>query len=139
MARAAQPALSGILVDHNIEGQALVLWGVMNATGWSDLLPVRLLRFTDVGLPHSSSDRMVWRFVQARHMLLLTDNRRNKEADALEQTIREENTAMSLPVLTIGNVRRLNEGRYREQCVLRLLEIVIDLDIYRGVGRLFIP
>lgn len=46
-----------------------MLWGVMNATGWSDLLPVRLLRFRDVRLPFSSSDRVVWRFVQARHML----------------------------------------------------------------------
>ncbi len=72
-------------------------------------------------------------------MLLLTDNRSMKEQDSLEQTIREENTPTSLPVLTIGSVDRLDERVYRERCVERLLEIGLNLDDYLGTGRIFIP
>ena len=59
--------------------------------------------------------------------------------DSLEQTIREENTTISLPVLTIGDFDRITERAYREDCAARLLEIAVYLDDYRGVGRLFIP
>jgi hypothetical protein len=34
----------------------------------------------------------------------------------LEQTLREENTPTSLPILTIGSVNRLDEREYREEC-----------------------
>ena len=128
-----------ILVDHNIEGQAIILWGAISAEGWLELLPLRLVTFAQVGLPPDSSDREVWRFAQSNGMILLTSNRRMKEADALEQTIREENTAASLPVLTIGNVKRTVEKSYRERCAARLLEIALDLESYLGAGRIFIP
>jgi len=128
-----------ILADHNVEGHALILWGAIGATGWLEILPLRLLRLRDLGLPEDSTDRAVWRFAQANQMLLLTDNRNLDDADSLEQTIRDENTASSFPVITIGNVERLVERRYREACVERLLEIIVYLDDYLGVGRLFIP
>jgi hypothetical protein len=48
-------------------------------------------------------------------------------------------TANSFPVLTIGSLARLDEADYREQCVERLIEIVLDIDNYKGAGRLFIP
>ncbi|MDQ2999592.1 MAG: ACP S-malonyltransferase, partial [Chloroflexota bacterium] len=64
-----------MLVDHNMEGQAILLWGVLAAEGWLDLVPLRLLTFRTVGLPFDSDDRTVWRFVQAQRVLLLTDNR----------------------------------------------------------------
>jgi hypothetical protein len=51
-----------ILVDHNLKGQALLLWGTLAAHGWFLLLPLRLLTFEDAGLPVNSSDREVWRF-----------------------------------------------------------------------------
>jgi hypothetical protein len=52
--------------------------------------------------------------------------------DSLEQTIREENTPVSLPVVTISDGRRMVEKTYRERCAVRLLEIVLDLDNYRA-------
>lgn len=64
-----------VLADHNIEGQAQLLWGTLSSADWLELVPMRLVRFDDVGLPFDSSDRDVWRFVQAHSMLLLTDNR----------------------------------------------------------------
>jgi hypothetical protein len=53
--------------------------------------------------------------------------------------MREENTENSFPVLTIGNLDRLSEADYRERCVERLIEIVVEIDNYKGAGRLFIP
>ena len=52
----------------------------------------------------------------------------------------EENTANSLSVITIGNPDRLlSESNYREKCVERLIEIIINIDIYLGSRRIFIP
>ncbi|MDQ3007908.1 MAG: hypothetical protein M3R47_21320 [Chloroflexota bacterium] len=55
------------------------------------------------------------------------------------QVIREENTPMSLPIITVARVNRLDERTYREQCSSRRIEIMLDIDRYLGVGRIFIP
>jgi hypothetical protein len=128
-----------ILVDHNIEGQAILLWGTLTASGWLELLPLRLVTLAQVGLPYDSSDREMWRFAQDNGMILLTANRRMDGEDSLEQIIREENTTTSLPVLTIGNAERMVERTYRERCAIRLLEVGLDLENYLGAGRIFIP
>ena len=41
-----------ILADRDVEGQAFLLWGTLSATGWLELLPMRLVRF--VRAIHSS-------------------------------------------------------------------------------------
>jgi hypothetical protein len=128
-----------VLVDHNMEGQAVLIWGNLAAEGWLELLPLRLVTLADIGLPLHSDDRTVWRYAQAHAMVLLTGNRRMRGVHSLEQTIREENTASALPVLTIGTVDRIDEREYRELCAQRLLEIMIGIDDYRGAGRIFIP
>ncbi len=81
----------GILVDHNIEGQAALLWSALLAEGWLDLIPLRLVRFADAGIAHNSPDRVVWRAAQDQHLLLLTANRNMQGEDSLERTIREDN------------------------------------------------
>jgi predicted nuclease of predicted toxin-antitoxin system len=128
-----------ILVDHNIEGQALTLWGTLVAEGWLELFSVELVSFANVGLPVDSDDREVWRFAQANRMILLTNNRNMKGDDSLGQILREENTLTSLPVITIGSPKRLSAKEYRSQCVSRLAEILLDLDNYLGTARIFIP
>jgi hypothetical protein len=128
-----------LLADHDVEGQVILLWGTLAAEGWLSLLPLQLVTFKDVGLPYDSHDRAVWRFSQARQMILITGNRSMQEPDSLEQTIREENTPSSLPVVTIATVSRLDERPYRERCARRLVEIVIYKERYLGAGRLFIP
>jgi hypothetical protein len=52
------------LIDHNIEGQALMLFGSLTTGGWLDILPIRFVSFDEAQLPIESSDRMVWRFTQ---------------------------------------------------------------------------
>ena len=131
--------MNTILVDHDIEGQVLALWGFLAAEGWLELYPLRLVTFNQVGLPVDSDDRIVWRFAQAQGLLLLTHNRNMNSEDSLEHTIREENTLTSLPVITIGRVARLRESVYRERCAVRLVEIGLEIEHYLGAGRLFIP
>lgn len=74
-----------------------------------------------------------------RSTILLTANRNAKGEDSLEEVMREENSPTSLPIITIGNPDRVYEYQYREHCIERLVEIILDLPDYMGVGRLFIP
>lgn len=128
------------LVDHNLEGHALLLSGNIASLGWLDLLPIRFITFEEIELSVTSDDRAVWRFAQANQMILLTANRSMKGENSLEQVMREENTSTSLPVVTIGDANRvLTDPDYRNRCVDRLIEIVFDMDDYRGSRRLFIP
>jgi hypothetical protein len=127
------------LIDHNIEGQSLMLFGSITSEGWLETLPIRFISFDEVELPITSSDRVVWRFAQENQMILLTANRSMKGEDSLEQVIREECLPTSLPVVTLANVARIIEREYREECVDRLIEIALYLENYLGVSRLFIP
>jgi hypothetical protein len=127
------------LIDHNIEGQSLMLFGSITSEGWLETLPIRFISFDEVELPITSSDRVVWRFAQENQMILLTANRSMKGEDSLEQVIREECLPTSLPVVTFANVDRIIEREYREECVDRLIEIALYLENYLGVSRLFIP
>ncbi len=129
-----------LLADHNLEGHARLLFGTLQAMGWADLLDLRLATFAETGLAQDSTDREVWRRVQDRDMLLLTDNRNNEGPDSLEQTLRDEQSPASVPVLTVGNAERLMADRhYRHACAERLAEILVDLERYVGTPRLFIP
>lgn len=101
--------MTTILVDCNMEGQARLLWSTIADEGWLELAPLRLVTFADVGLPANSPDRVVWRLTQARRLLLLTNNRNARGEDSLGQVIREETTATSLPVLTIGRMEHIAE------------------------------
>ena len=128
-----------VLADYNLNRQAILISGSLVAGGWLDLAPIRLVTFEGIGLTANSNDRVVWRFAQTNGMLLLTANRNAKGEDSLEQVMREENQPTSFPIITIADPDRVNESDYRERCVERLVEIVIDIQDYMGAGRLFIP
>jgi hypothetical protein len=127
------------LVDYNLDGYALIFLGILAKEGWLEFASVQFVTFREVGLDMDSNDRTVWRYAQEHQMMILTANRNMKGADSLEQVIREENTENSFPVITIGSLDCLSEADYRQRCAERLIEIVVDLENYRGVGRLFIP
>jgi len=129
-----------ILVDHNLRGHSVLLAGRLAASGWLELISIRFILFEEVGLEVSSSDRVVWQCAQANEMILLTANRSMKGKDSLEEVIRQESTPISLPVITIGNIDRLLvEPEYRDRCVNRLVDIIVDIEDYRGSRRIFIP
>ena len=127
------------LLDHHLKKQGILLWATMGGEGWLKLLEIPMLTFGDVGLPINSSDRSVWRFAQEKQLILLTGNRNSEGEDSLEQTIRNENTPSSLPVVTVSVVSRMEERAYREQCAERLVEIVLNIENYLGIGRVYIP
>ncbi|MBP8002884.1 MAG: DUF5615 family PIN-like protein, partial [Chloroflexi bacterium] len=95
--------------------------------------------FARVGLATNATDRAVWRFAQAHQMILLTNNRNMKGSHSLEMTLREENGLDSLPILTIGNVDRLAERAYREQCADAIVETILFIANHKGRGRVYIP
>jgi len=127
------------LVDYNLDGYAFVFLGILVKLGWLEFISIRFVTFREVGLSMESSDRTVWRYAQENQMLILTANRNMKGEDSLEEVMREENTVDSFPVLTISDFYRLDDCDYRERCIERLIEIVLDIDNYMGSGRLFIP
>jgi hypothetical protein len=128
------------LIDHNLKGHALVLFGAIASQCWLDVLPIQFVNFVEVDLAINSNDRVVWRLAQEKQMILLTANRSMKGRDSLEQVMREESTSNSLPVVTIANADRLlNDVDYRGRCVESLIEITLDIDSYRGARRIFIP
>ena len=128
------------LIDHNLKGHALIFFGVIASQGWLDVVPIQFVTFDDIDLSNDSDDRIVWRLAQEKQMILLTTNRSMKGKDSLEQVMREENTSESLPVVTVSNADRLlNDSEYRGRCVESLIEIVLDIDTYRGARRIFIP
>ena len=128
------------LIDHNLKGHALIFLGAIASQGWLELVRIRFVTFVELDLPTDSDDRMVWRLAQENQMILLTANRSMKGKDSLEQVMREESISVSLPVITISNADRLfNDSEYRGRCVEKLIEIVLDIDSYRGARRIFIP
>lgn len=129
-----------ILVDHNLGGHAILLAGSILSGGWLDWVLIRFITFDEIGLPINSDDRVVWQLAQSNNMILLTANRSMKGENSLEQVMREEMTSTSLPVITISDADRLfNDSQYRQRCAVRLAEIVLDINDYMGVSRLFIP
>ncbi|MBN3873282.1 ACP S-malonyltransferase [Nostoc sp. JL33] len=128
------------LVDYNLQKYAAILLGKIANDGWLDLIPLSFIFFQDIELPTDSNDRVVWQLAQQNRVILLTANRNMKGEDSLEQVIREDNTPDSLPVITIGNLDRFSkEASYRSRCADRIIEIVLDIENYIGVGRIFIP
>ena len=118
----------------------MLLSGSILIGGWLDWVSIRFITFDEMRLPVNSDDRVVWQLAQSNQMILLTANRSMKGEKSLEQVMREEITSTSLPVITISDADRLlHDPEYRERCATRLVEIVLDIDGYRGVSRLFIP
>jgi hypothetical protein len=71
--------------------------------------------------------------------LLITGNRASGEG-SLDHTIAEQAGPASLPVLTIGDPRRvIRDPVYARACALSLLDFVERIETLRGTGRLFIP
>ena len=96
--------------------------------------------FRDLSLPLNAPDALIWRTCQAHQLILLTGNRNADGADSLEATLRTHNTSASLPVLTIADTEQLLRSRdYADRVVGQMLEYLLDIEQYRGTGRLFLP
>jgi len=128
-----------ILIDHNIEGFAPLLLGVLAKEGWVELLQLTFVYFSETALPVDSDDITVWRYAQSAGALLLTSNRNRQDDTSLQATIERENHPVALPVITLSHPEHLWVPAYRQQVALKIAEIIIYLEHYRGTGRLYVP
>jgi hypothetical protein len=128
-----------ILLDHDIEGHAKYLQAGLKETGWDHDLTIEFVRLHDLALPEDASDQDIWRFAQHHRLLLLTSNRNQENETSLQATIDRENTPEAMPVLTLPQTNRLLISDYRQQATHKLVEIILYLENYLGVGRIYPP
>jgi hypothetical protein len=135
--------MAGILADVDIEGHVAILLRLLHREPWRELwlaMDVPAYDFQRLGLPREAPDAAVWRLCQAQDIVLVTGNRNAEEPDSLEVTIRAENHARCLPVLTLADPKAVLADRwYAERVASRLLDVFYDLENLRGTGRLFLP
>jgi hypothetical protein len=131
-----------ILTDNDVVGAVRAFRRILESPEWVDLtatLELQFLEMKDVELPPDAPDVAVWRRSQEVGALLITGNRSSGE-ESLEQTIAEHAGPESLPILTIGDPRRvIRDPAYVRECALSLLDFVERIETLRGTGRLFIP
>jgi hypothetical protein len=135
--------MPGIMSDNDVKGFFRVLMSICNSDPWRDIwqeLQFDVFSFEDFGLAEDATDAQVWRVCQAESVVLITGNRNADDSESLEVTIREHNNDRCLPVLTLADADRVGRDRvYAEMVVERLLETLMDLDVVRGAGRLYMP
>jgi hypothetical protein len=128
-----------ILLDHDIEGYAVFLEAGLQETGWDRYLTIEFLRLRDLNLSDDHSDQEIWRRAQGDRLLLITHNRNRDDEVSLQATIEKETRPDSLPVLTIPSIEKLVRADYRQQAAHKLVEVILYLENYLGVGRVYIP
>lgn len=132
-----------ILADHDVEGHLSYVRVYLEGGPWSEFwadLDVSVHSFGEFGLSQATPDAEVWRVCQERQLILFTGNRNMESDDSLEATIRKYGTVGSLPVCTVADALRvLSDNLYMERVAVKLIETLMDLDRYRGTGRVYLP
>jgi hypothetical protein len=135
--------MKGILADNNLKGHVRVLLYILESEEWGEVwqsLDSAVTTFQDLGLPDNAADVEIWHKCQEGEIALLTANRNKTGPDSLESAIQKHNLPTSLPVFTIAEPEQVLQSRaYAERVVQRLLEYLVDIDNFRGTGRLFLP
>ena len=131
-----------ILTDNDVVGAVRVFRRILASSEWVGLtatLELAFIELQDVELSADAPDVAVWQRSQEVGAVLITGNRSSGEG-SLDQTIAEQGSPKSLPVLTIGDPRRvIRDPVYAWECALSLLDFVDRIETLRGTGRLFIP
>ncbi len=135
--------MRAILADKNNEGHVTAIVRRLERDPWDELwadMRLSVLTFSHLGLGEETPDVLVWRACQQQQALLITINRNAHGPDSLEETIRRHNTPLSLPVFTLANADRVLQDRdYLDRVAESLMEYLVDIDNYRGTGRLYLP
>jgi hypothetical protein len=135
--------MARVMADNDVQGQFADLLRFLKSSSWRDLfsdLGVVVETFESLRLSRGANDGEVWQKCQGEGVILFTGNRSGDGPDSLEMAIREHNQPHCLPVITLGNPRRFTEDRaYAERAADRLLIYLLDLEDYRGAGRLYVP
>ena len=132
-----------VLSDNDVRGAVSVLCLICESEDWVTLsreIDVQFRELEDMNLADNSTDREIWRFCQENNILLITGDRSENDGEhSLGQIIRRFGGSNSLPVVTIGDPKRIvNDRDYAESCAARLLDYLLDIDGLRGTGRLYL-
>ena len=98
-----------ILTDNDVIGAVRAVRRILESPEGVELpatLELEFIALKDVELPADAPDVTVWQRSQEVGALLITGNRSSGEG-SLDQTIAEYSGPESLPVLTIGDPRRV--------------------------------
>jgi hypothetical protein len=132
-----------IMSDNDVQGQVIRLVDICQTSPWLELwreLDCALCTFADFNLTRAATDAAIWHACQDNHVLLITGNRNADGAESLEATIRQHNVPECLPVLTLADPDRiLRDMPYAESVVAHLFDVLVDVDVLRGTGRLYLP
>jgi hypothetical protein len=132
----------GIMSDHNIEGHFRALVAIWKTDVWNDVwtqLHLAVESFASLEIPTNVSDAELWHVCQARELVLFTANRNDDGPDSLQATISRYNGETNLPVITIANPDQFNADRqYAAEVAERALEYLLEIENYRGTGRLYV-
>lgn len=131
-----------LMADADVEGHFQKIISVARGHYWNEMwrgLNVSVTSFAEQGLDRTISDQMLWRFTQANQIILVTGNRNHDTENSLEATILREGTLHSLPIITIADAGRIQEREYCDRAVEKLFEYLLDVDLVRGAGRIYIP
>ena len=135
--------VTGVLADVNIEGHVTRLLQLLQQAWRQEFWEYMALQtptFAEVGLEDRAPDDLVWRCCQERQLVLVTANRNADGETSLELTVRQFNTLQSLPVITLADPRRfLRDQEYADRAADSLLEYLLEIERYRGAGRLYVP
>jgi len=135
--------MRAILADVNVRGHMSALLTHLQGDRWRELwdsLNLSVETFAALGLALNASDRLLWHTCQEQEIVFVTGNRNHDGPESLEAAIRELNLPHSLPVFTLADTQRiLSSGAYADRVAERLLEYLLDIDNYRGTGRLYLP
>lgn len=135
--------MTEILADNDVQGQVALLMQILQGDPWrefSDHLTLTLRTFEDLRLSRDATDATLWRACQQRGVVLITGNRNSEGPDSLEATINGENSPDYLPVFTLAKPARiLKDHGYAQRAAEKLLEYLLDIELFRGVGRFYLP
>jgi hypothetical protein len=130
-----------VVSDHDVGGAVAVVERIIQSV-WSDYKKFLGLRFSslaDIGLRSDATDRRVWEACQLAGAVLITANRAANEG-GLESVIQDSGDENSLPVITLGDQRRILRDRiYAEAAAEKLIDYLDQIESLRGTGRLYIP
>ncbi len=135
--------MRAIMADNDSGGPFKALMQVLDSEEWRQTwrdLGLLVVSFKDLELPRNAPDALVWRTCQANEVVLVTGNRNDDGPDSLEATLRAQNLETSLPVFTLVHPDHVRPGSAETVLVaVKLLEHLLDIDSYRGAGRIWLP
>jgi hypothetical protein len=136
--------MRGLLADVNVQGQfETMVEQIWCSPEWAELwesLKLTVESFSSLQLDSDETDDVIWERCQEEGLILFTANRNHDGPDSLEVVIQSRALPSSLPVITISSPQRFASVRsYAEEVAIRVLEILLDVENYRGCGRIYVP